>query len=70
MPPSRWCRRAKRMSLSDWSVRDAIQERVDKEDLLMWARKPNAPIANKPLPPKQECSETGKFVFGRSIEFR
>ncbi len=58
------------MSLSDWSLRDAIQERVDKEDLLMWARKPNAPIANKPLPPKQECSETGKFVFGRSIEFR
>jgi hypothetical protein len=24
------------MNLADWSVQDAIKERVNKEDLLMW----------------------------------
>jgi hypothetical protein len=55
------------MNLADWSVQDAIKERVNKEDLLMWAQRPNPPLVNRPIPPKEEWSEAAKFAFGRSI---
>jgi len=56
------------MNIQDWSVAQAIEERVRQEDLATWVAKPNLPIVNTPLPPKQDWSETAKFVFGRSIE--
>jgi hypothetical protein len=36
------------MNIDDWSVQEAIGERVGQEDLVVWARRPNAPIVNKP----------------------
>jgi hypothetical protein len=57
------------MNIANWSVKDAIEERVRQEDLAMWAAKPNPPIVNKPLPPKQEWSKTAKHVFGSAIQF-
>jgi hypothetical protein len=55
------------MNIHNWSVQQAIEERVRQEDLVMWAQKSAPAIVNKPLLPKQEWSETAKFVFGRSI---
>ena len=37
------------MNIANWSIRDAIQERVTLEDLCFWAQTPNNPTSSKIL---------------------
>jgi hypothetical protein len=55
------------MNKHDWTVQDAIADRVRQEDLLDWAAKPNPEepleVMSKQLP-SQKWSPTSRYVFG------
>jgi hypothetical protein len=59
------------MNLANWSVEDAIQKRVDAEDLFLWATgelaKYEAPLA-KPLEEKEKkWGAAAKHVWGANL---
>jgi hypothetical protein len=58
------------MNRANWTVQDAIAERVRQEDLVEWASKPN-PVESKETMakelPSNKWEETGAYVFGVSL---
>lgn len=57
------------MNIADWTLEEAIKERVQKEDWYQWAQKPDEPLVNNYKPSEFHLSETAKHVFGSAIEF-
>jgi hypothetical protein len=57
------------MNKADWSVQDAIKERVEKEAWYDWAQKPATRVVRDYRPVKVRWSETARYVFGQGIYY-
>lgn len=55
------------MNVYDWTVEQAIKERVEKEDIYQWAMRPTPPLVNNYKPQRFELTETAKHVFGSAV---
>jgi hypothetical protein len=55
------------MNLKDWSIQDAIKERVRQEDLALWAGRKDEEFVPKPPLPSTKWSPTVKKVFGLNL---
>ncbi len=58
------------MNIHDWTIQDAIAERVRQEDLVRWAQRPDPVVPEEVLKkelPSQVWSPTAKYAFGNGI---
>lgn len=55
------------MNKANWSLEQAIKERVEKEDWFDWSQKPTPVLVNNYKPQKLVLTETAKYVFAKSI---
>lgn len=55
------------MNKANWSLEQAIKERVEKEDWFDWSQKPTPVLVNNYKPQKFELTETAKEAFTRGI---
>ncbi len=57
------------LNLADWSVRDAIEERVQQEDLVRWARTPEPHVPEDVLRKEARAPAKKDGFVGAIIRF-